>query len=354
MDTDKAKLLMDAGKYDVNCSSKFAISNIYNATTPTGKCPLFKTLMSNDCAYDCKYCSNRGGRHKRTAQYEPEELAKTFMGFARKGLVVGLFLSSAVVKGNPDPVMEKMVESLEILRYKYNFHGYVHLKALPGANYDLIKRGAELSSRMSINIEAPNKQRLNELSSTKEYKSDLLKRQAWIKKLNLREGQTTQMVVGGAEETDFEVLKMMRWEYEKMEMKRVYFSAFRPVCETPLEKREPVPGWREHRLYNTDWLLREYPFKLEEVREILVDEMLPNQDPKMLLAKQFFDSPVDVNEASYEELLRIPGIGPKTAKKLMSARRIDRKALHQAGVILKRADPFIKVNGWNQSSLSAF
>ena len=211
---------------------------------------------------------------------------------------------------------------------------------------------------MSINLESTSKQRINELTSIKEFKSDILKRQAWIKRLQPKAGQTTQLVVGSTGETDWEVMKMMKWEYENMNLHRMYYSTFTPVKHTPFEKKDPAPKWRGNRLYNVDWLFRVYKYKFNELKELLKNEMLPNEDPKITHAKKFLTKPVEIESANYQELIRVPGIGPKTARKIMKtrkqAKRFKREHLKRSGAIIKRADPFIRINGWKQRTINSF
>ena len=233
---EKAKILGAAGSYD-SCGPKMCevnikegLGGIYHAQAEHKDCRIFKTLMDNRCTFDCKYCANAAGCKKKPASYEPEELAQVFTFLEKNLKVDGLFLSSAIT-GNPDQVSEKMLDAVRLLRNKYHFRGYVHFKVLPGTSYDLIKQAAELSNRMSINVEAPNKQVLSELSTNKDFKIDILRRQAWISKMNLRSGQTTQMIINNLA-TDKDVLKMVDWEYKNIELKRMYFSAFKPVKGT--------------------------------------------------------------------------------------------------------------------------
>jgi predicted DNA-binding helix-hairpin-helix protein len=357
---EKAKILGKAGHYD-SCGPKMCevnvnsgLGEIYYAKAEHKSCRIFKTLMDNNCSFDCKYCQNSNKCAKKKVSYEPEELAKVF-DYLRKNLQVnGLFLSSAVA-GNPDKVTEKMIEAVKIIRYKQNFHGYVHFKVLPGTSYEMVKQAAELSDRMSINIEAPNKEVLSELSTCKDYHNDLLKRQAWVSKMNLSGGQSTQMIINDMS-TDKDVLKMTNWEYESLDLHRVYYSAFHPVKGTPLENAKPESLTRQNRLYNVDFLMREYDYKIKEFDAIMEDEMLPQEDPKLALAKANFDSPVDINEASYEELIRVPGIGPKTAKKIVNKKEKITKyeQLNYLGGWIERAKPFIEIAGKRQTSLLQF
>lgn len=325
---------------------------IYHASTPFGKCALVKTLMTNRCSFDCAYCQNSVPGRKRGG-YEPLRLAKTFMNLYWNRRVKGLFLSSAIGK-HPDDTTEKMLQTIRLIRFRFRFSGYIHFKILPGTSFELVRQASELADRLSINIECPTKGRLQEISSTKVFFNDLVKRQFWIRELH--DNQTTQLVVGAAEESDKEILKMVDWEYRNIGPKRVYFSAFEPIKETKLENKAPESLERQNNLYKVDFLMRQYDYKLREFELILKDEMLPAEDPKILIARQTLDKPVEINDASYQELLRIPGIGPKTAQRLSEnkAKITKRRQLQELGVIIKRAEPFIRLDGWQQTRLANY
>ncbi len=354
---DKVRLLAESGRYDScgpkSCEVKITkgLGGIYNAKSERKDCTLFKTLMTNSCGFDCKYCLNPKCKNK--VSYEPEELASLFMNLVRNYDVHGLFLSSGVA-GDADKISEKMIKAVRLIRFKYKFRGYVHFKILPGVSYEIVKQASELANRLSINIEAPNSSVLSELSTSKDFKIDLLKRQAWIS--HLSNNQTTQMIVSN-HATDKDILKMMKWEYEKLKLKRVYFSAFKPVPGTDLEKEPEVSNKRENHLYNSDFLIRKYGYSFKEFNSILDEGMLPNADPKLAMAKVDFNS-LDVNDASYDELIRVPGIGLKGAKKIVEQRKKEKinswKVLGKLGVIQKRAGAFLKVNGYRQKMLGEF
>ena len=372
---EKVRNLSDAGRFDL-CSScttseyrkkypedaltQAALKGIYHAhITDSKTVPIFKTLMTNACTHDCNYCQNSSNCTKKQNKsiYQPKELAAVFNHMHKRNHVVGLFLSSGIVK-DADFTTEKMIETVKIVRNKYLFRGYIHFKALPGVSYSLLKEAKEYANRISINLESTSRQRINELTSIKDYKSDILRRQAWIKRLQPAAGQTTQIVIGGAGETDLEVMKMMKWEYENMKIQRMYYSSFTPINHTPFEHKPPAPSWRSSRLYNIDWLYRIYNYKFKELKELLKDEMLPNQDPKITHANLFLDKPVEIEHADYDELIRVPGIGPKSARNIIThcskrKKELRRSDLQKAGAILKRADPFIKVNGWTQTKLTS-
>ncbi len=374
MDLNKVRQLSDAGRFDLACEcttqearekytedalTQAALGGVYMASVTDGRTvKLFKTLMTNSCTHDCNYCQNSThcGKSKTKFMYEPEELAKVFMHLVKNHEIEGLFISSGIIK-DADYTTDKMLDTVKLVRNKYDFKGYVHFKILPGVSYDTVKEARRYATRMSINLEATCAGRLDELTSIKEFKSDILKRQAWIKGMSPKAGQSTQLVVGAAGESDIEVMKMMRWEYENMELNRMYYSPFNPLKDTPFEQRSATPKWRAHRLYNVDWLYRKYHYDFKELKEVVGDDgMLSDEDPKVTHAKKFLGKPVDVQAASYDELLRVPGIGPKTANNILKARTVKelrREDLYNAGAIIERADPFIKVNGWTQQTLKA-
>ena len=348
---ERLKLLENT--HDVCGGSKEeGLGFIYDASTPKGKCPLYKTLMSNACSFDCKYCSQSAKTRTRTASFQPEELAKTFIELQRKHNLHGLFLSSSVVK-DPDKTTEKMIETVKLVRNTHGYKGYIHFKVLPGTSYELIKQASEMADRMSINIESPSKSRLNEIATVKDYKIDILRRQAWISKLH--DNQTTQFIVGAADETDLELLKMADWEYSSFHLKRIYYSGFKSSKGIELKKKD-CSMTRQNRLYNADYLFRKYFIKLKEIKEVMSNEMLPKEDPKFALAKLNYSGAVEINDADYMELLRVPGIGPGSAKRILALQGKIRKysQLDEMGVVVKRAKPFIKVDGKWQKRLVDF
>jgi predicted DNA-binding helix-hairpin-helix protein len=362
---EKAKILGDAGKYDV-CGGKLCpnpkiekgLKNMPGVVRVKGKvsCSMLKVLQTNACSFDCKYCSNRAGCEKKVAKLKPEELANLFVKLKEKNIVDALFLSSGITK-DPDFTTEKMLETAKLVRYKHKFRGYMHFKIIPGTNRDLIKQASYLADRLSVNIEAPSKGHLSELSSVKEFRTDILRRQAWIKQQNPRAGQSTQIIVGAGDETDLEVLKIANWEYKNLDLQRCYYSSFRPVKGTPLEKNKGEKQSRANHLYNADFLIREYGYKLKEFKEAMPEDMLPEKDPKLAIAEATITDPINVEDASYEELIRVPGIGIPTAKNIIKRReekKIDSKFIKQSSIIMKRAAPFIRVNGESQKRLSGF
>lgn len=366
----KIKTLGEAANYDTVCGSprftgmgnKSLIdtvsSFIYKTRSEKYDCRMLKVLQTNKCLHDCKYCLNRCGKQKTLTEFKPEELSKVFIHLCKKGLVNSLFLSSGVCK-DPDTTTENMLRTIKLLRIKNNFGGYIHFKILPGTSKDLIKQARKFADRLSINIEACSKTRLSEISSNKDFKTDILKRQNWIKKENPSWGQTTQLIVGSQDESDKEILKTVDYELNEFNLKRFYFSAFSPVKGTPLENHKKAPLNREKRLYNVEFMLREYKFPLNDFELILnKHDMLPSYDPKIALANETITNPIDINEARYEELLKVPGIGIKTAQKILSVRRSSKikkyEQLHNIGISIKRAKPYIKVDGKTQKRLSEF
>ncbi|MFC1690625.1 radical SAM protein [Nanoarchaeota archaeon] len=371
---EKIKVLGAGSKYDAcSCYPTFTKNSnqnrigstigcsIAHSATPDGKqVSLFKLLYGNSCTHDCKYCQNSTTckNPAKKTMFEEEELAKTFMSLYMRNYVEGIFLSSAIIK-NSDYTSEKMISTINLLRNKYKFHGYVHLKVLPGTNRDLVKQATQVADRVSINIEAPNKSRLNDLSDVKDFKIDIQRRQQWIAKTAPKGGHSTQLVIGGSDETDFEILKTINTEYEELKLKKAYYSAFSPAKDTQLENKSATPLERERKLYNTDFLLRVYKYKFDDFKSIMVNGMLPKGDPKTHVARENFDGAVDINEANYKELIRVPGIGVNSALKICNLQKNKEKItkyeqLHNIGVVLKRAKPFIEVNGKRQCMLGEF
>lgn len=361
---DKLNELTAAAQYDLcGCGGKGSaapapLSFIHRAALPGGGCiPLLKVLMTNVCLNDCSYCVNQIGRDIPRCSFQAEELAKLFMELHARRLVQGLFLSSGT--GNDTSrTMESMITAVEILRQRYGFRGYVHLKILPGARFDCVEAACKLADRVSLNIEAPTVHHLARLSHKKDLHHGILERMGWVKRLiagdgsAVSSGQTSQFVVGAAEETDRDILHTATALYHDMGLRRVYFSAFRPITNSPLEDRQPTPPIREHRLYQTDWLFRVYGFSLSEMELALGqnDNFPLGKDPKLSIAqKQPWLFPVDVNTAAYRELLRVPGIGPTSAKRIIEARRghsiSSRQQLEKMRVVTGRAIPFIRFKG---------
>ncbi|MFQ5857701.1 MAG: radical SAM protein [Anaerolineae bacterium] len=329
---------------------------IYPAVLPDGKrINLLKILLTNACENNCYYCANRAGRNFRRLSFTPEELAHTFDQMHRKGLVKGLFLSSGVC--NAVRTMDRMIATVELVRRRYAFPGYVHLKILPGATFAHVERAVQLANRVSVNLEAPSPERLARIAPPKDFTAHLLQPLHWANRL-IEEGQgrlasvsqTTQFVVGAAGESDRELLSTTARLYREVDLARVYFSAFQPIVDTPLEDHPPTPPLREHRLYQSDFLFRQYGFTFED---LVFDDSgnLPSEaDPKLMWAQAHPECfPVEVNRASREELLRVPGIGPTSASRIIKLRRkgkfCELSDLRKIGAVAKRAAPFILLNG---------
>ena len=363
---EKLRLLGEGTRHDV-CASTYSpretpLPGICHSFSQDGRCvSLFKTLYTNHCSHQCNYCTNATNcSHKaKTFSYTPEELASITLSLYRSNYIEGLFLSSGAGR-NEDDIMEKMVETVRSLRQKRGFRGYIHLKILPGASHAHIQEAMELADRVSINLEASNATHMSEMCATKNYESDILQRQRYIRDMstavNLPAGQTTQLVVGAGGESDEEIFKRIIYEYKEIGLKRAYYSAFCPQEGTRFEHKEAQPQWREHRLYQMDWLYRVYHFQPREIRQAFDENgFLQNNDPKMAIAREFMDSPVDPNVATSRELLRVPGIGPRSAQRIVALRQrqtiLAKSDLVAAGVRIKRAAPFLKINGWRDSTL---
>ena len=373
MNLEKLRALGESAKYDlcnyvsgnIETYAEGKIPGVYNSTSPSGHCmPIFKVLMTNKCSNDCKYCMNNTKNKLERYEYEPEELSRLFLDYYNKRYVEGLFLSSGI-RDEIDPSMEKEIEVARILR-DYGYDGYIHLKIIPGTSFDLIKRAMKLADRVSINIESATPDGLEEITTTKNFKIDILRRMKWINNLSKKDatlapsGQTTQFIVGATDETDEEFLKRTKWLHDKFEIRRSYFSAFNPLKDTPLENRDEPHPMRTARLYQADFLLNSYKFRLDE---LIFDEngnIETEIDPKYSFAMNNMDLfPIDVNESSFNELIRVPGIGKISAKRIITLRKRGMKIseleeLKNLGVAVKRAEPFIKLNNSYQSTLVGF
>ena len=377
---EKLNILSDAAKYDVSCSSSGAErrgdgtgmgncrkAGICHSFSSDGRCiSLLKILFTNECIYDCKYCVNRSSNDVVRTSFTPEEVCTLTMEFYRRNYIEGLFLSSGILK-SPDYTMELIYAAVYRLRHVCNFQGYIHVKAIPGADERLIRMTGFLADRMSVNMELPTAESLRLLAPHKSRKNILAPMRFVQEKMkeNQQElmlyqsaprfvpaGQSTQMIIGATPETDYQILRVTEDLYKKFDLKRVYFSAFVPVNEDkdlPSIRDEGPPLLREHRLYQADWLLRFYHFEAEE----LLDEENQNfnvyLDPKCCWALRHLESfPVEINRADYYTLLRVPGIGYKSAGRIVKARRwgrIDFEDLKKMGVVLKRALYFITCSG---------
>ena len=374
----KLNILADAAKYDVSCvssgSSRGNVKNgigssvscgICHSFTEDGRCvSLFKILMTNNCIYDCAYCVNRRSNDRPRATLSVGEIVELTIGFYRRNYIEGLFLSSGVLK-NPDYTMERMVQVARKLRMEENFNGYIHLKAIPGASEELIHQAGIFADRLSVNIEIPTETNLKKLAPEKNL-PDIMTPMGHIRNSIIASkeerkkyrrapqfapaGQSTQLIIGATPETDRQIIMLSSNLYQNQNLKRVYFSGYIPV--NAYDQRLPAlntpPLVRENRLYQSDWLMRFYRFKAEE---ILTEEhpfLDLDVDPKLGYAlRNLHLFPIDINTADYEMILRIPGVGVQSAQRIIQARRHRRLTLYhlkKIGIVLKRAKYFIKTN----------
>ena len=384
---EKLEILSDAAKYDAACTSSgvkrgfqpgkigntsSSIAGCCHSFSADGRCiTLLKVLMTNCCVYDCKYCVNRRSNDTRRAAFTPRELADLTIQFYRRNYIEGLFLSSGVLR-NPDYTTEQMIQCLRLLRQEYGFNGYIHAKAIPGTSPELVHQLGLLADRMSVNIELPSETGLQTLAPDKTKSAILqpmkqISRQVQENKQELVKykhapsfapaGQSTQLIVGATGDSDRHILQLTESLYRKFRLKRVFYSAYVPVVENallPALDTKP-PLFREHRLYQADWLLRFYGF---EASEILTDDhpdFNPLLDPKCnwaLLHPDYF--PVEVMRADYEQLVRVPGIGPTSAGRILAARRhcnLRFEDLKKLGVVTKRAQYFLTCGGKSADGL---
>ena len=375
---DKLKILAESAKYDVSCASsgtsrshkKGQIGSaegwgICHSFAEDGRCiSLLKIMLTNNCIYDCAYCINRRSNDLPRATFSVTELVNLTIEFYRRNYIEGLFLSSGVVR-NPDYTMERLVKVVKDLRQVYRFNGYIHLKSIPGASQELVNEAGLYADRMSVNIEIPNEQSLQLLAPEKDFQSVFTPmryiQQGMLQSAEERKkyrhaphfvpaGQSTQMIVGATSDSDKDILHLTSALYKRPSMKRVYYSGFVPVngYDNRLPALKQPPLVRENRLYQADWLLRFYNFKVDEI----VDDSYPDLDleidPKLAWALRHPEAfPVDINRADYEMLLRVHGLGVKSAKMILTARRYSRLGtshLKQIGVVLKKAQYFITCN----------
>lgn len=377
---EKLEILSDAAKYDVSCTSggterkgdgegmgNCRKAGICHSFSADGRCiSLLKILFTNECIYDCKYCVNRSGNDVVRTSFTPEEVCTLTMEFYRRNYIEGLFLSSGVLK-SPNYTMELLYTVLYKLRHEHNFQGYIHVKAIPGADSRLIQMTGYLADRMSVNIELPTAESLRLLAPHKTRKN-ILAPMRFVQQMSAENqyeiqtyrhvpkfvpaGQSTQMIIGATPESDYQILHVAESLYKKFDLKRVFYSAFIPVNEDknlPSVKEQRPPLLREHRLYQADWLLRYYHFEAGE----LLDEENPNfnayLDPKCFWALRHLEEfPIEINYAAYDMLLRVPGIGYKSASRIVKVRRmgmLDFEDLKKMGVVLKRALYFITCKG---------
>ena len=378
---EKLTILTDAAKYDASCTSSgvsrgFQTGKIGNTSSSVAGCchsfsadgrciSLLKVLMTNCCVYDCKYCVNRRSNDTRRTAFTPRELAELTIQFYRRNYIEGLFLSSGVLR-DPDYTTQCMIEALRLLRQEYGFNGYIHAKAIPGASPELVRQLGFLADRLSVNIELPSQKGLAALAPDKTKASilspmRLIREQGQQNKEELVKyrhapafapaGQSTQLIVGATDDSDRHILHLTESLYSRYRLKRVFYSAYVPVVENPLlpALHTKPPVLREHRLYQADWLLRFYGFRAEELLDASHPNFDPMLDPKCYWAithpEQF---PVEIMSADLDRLLRVPGIGPTGARRILSARRtglLRFEDLHKMGIVLKRAQFFILCGG---------
>ena len=375
---EKLRILSDAAKYDVSCSSSgssrknnnglgnAAINGICHSWSADGRCiSLLKILMTNYCIYDCKYCINRKDNDIERAILTPDEVVKLTINFYRRNCIEGLFLSSGIIK-SADYTMELMIAIAKKLRLEEKFNGYIHMKVIPGASRQLINEIGLYVDRVSVNIEFAENSALKLLAPDKKA-TDISTSMGLIRKNMLENaedkklfkstpsfipaGQTTQMIIGASGESDYSILSRSENLYKNFELKRVYYSGYVPVNKSGIlvSADQAVPMIREHRLYQADWLLRFYDFRANEIlneKDAFVDPFI---DPKTNWAiKNFKLFPIEINKASYKELLRVPGIGVTSAKRIVMTRKystIRYEHLKKLGIVIKRAKYFITVNG---------
>ena len=375
---EKLRILSDAAKYDVSCSSSGsdrkntnnglgngAISGICHSWSADGRCvSLLKILMTNYCIYDCKYCISRKSNDIERAILTPDEIVRLTINFYRRNYIEGLFLSSGVIK-NADYTMEQMIAVAKKLRLEERFNGYIHMKVIPGASRELIHEMGLYVDRVSVNIELAESKALKLLAPDKK-PTDISTSMGLIRKNQIQNteekklfkstpsfipaGQTSQMIIGVGGESDYAILSKSENLYKNFDLKRVYYSAYVPVNKSGiLANEDAVPMIREHRLYQADWLLRFYDFKAGEILDEKNPFIDPLLDPKANWAIQNWHLfPMEINRASYKDLLRIPGIGVTSAKRIVMARKysiIKYEHLKKLGVVIKRAKYFITVNG---------
>ncbi len=332
-------------------------AGVYRSSLPNGKkINLMRVMFTDFCMMDCAYCPNSTYVSRQRHAFKREELASTFMELHSRGTVDGLFLSSGIA-GNGSKTTQHLVETVELIRKKHGFRGYIHMKVMPGAERHLVEAAHRLGSRLSVNIETPEADLLRRISPMKDLQKDILDPMSWIDELTRNSrggtvGQATQFVVGAAEESDRQIYRRVDQMYTDWNLKRVYYPPFRPAWETPMEEHPPVPAAREHRLYQMDWLRRVYGFATNEI-DLAFDHggfLSLEQDPKTVIAMENLDAfPMDLNAVSKDQLLRIPGIGPVSADRIIQTRRRHRidtwRDLQTMGVVRKRAWPYVVFPG---------
>ena len=363
---EKLKILADSAKYDASCSSSgstrknngnglgnAALSGVCHSFASDGRCiSLLKILLTNCCIFDCKYCLNRKSNNIKRAIFTPEEICEITLNFYRRNYIEGLFLSSGIIK-SPDYTMQLLIKTVSLLRNKYHFNGYIHAKAIPGASLKLLNELGLLVDRLSANVELPTENGLKLLAPNKKSKS-VIQIMEYVKNNKSKKfvpaGHSTQMIIGATKETDLQIMSKSSSLYNNFHLKRVFYSAYVPINkDNLLPSLEHPPLVRENRLYQADWLLRFYNFKITD----LLDNTNPNfnilLDPKADWALRHLEEfPKEINSCSYYDLLKIPGVGVKSAQRIISSRKnftIHFEDLKRMGVVLKRAKYFILCDG---------
>jgi len=371
---EKLEILADAAKYDVSCASsgskrKNTKTGLGNATgmgichtyTPDGRCvSLLKILLTNFCIFDCAYCVSRKSNDIKRAAFTVKEVVDLTMNFYRRNYIEGLFLSSGIFK-NPDYTMERLVRIAKELRTQHKFNGYIHLKTIPGASEELMHEAGLYADRLSVNIEMPSELSLKKVAPEKNYK-EVLEPMAYLKKkitehkterkktkkapLFSPGGQSTQLIVGASPDKDLQILSLANSLYKQKSLRRVYYSGYIPISsDNRLPAIATPPLIRENRLYQADWLMRFYGFKFDEIVNSSNPNLDLNMDPKAAYAlRNYHEFPININKAAYHQILRIPGVGVKSANKIIAARRfgvLRESHLKKIGVVWKRAKYFI-------------
>lgn len=328
---------------------------ITNVTTPSGAKPIMKAMMTTACERNCYYCPFRAGRGKMPRiSFKTNEMADTFDRVQRAGIAQGIFLSSGIIKGGIT-TQDKIIDAAEVIRHRYGYQGYVHLKIMPGAEYDQILRAMQLADRVSINLEGPTQERLNALAPGKNLADELLERLRWAQQIRrqyqLRASIVTQFVVGAVGDTDLELLSISEQLYRQTGLARAYYSGFNPIEDTPFENLAPTLHLRETRLYQASFLLRDYGWSVEELPFEGAGNLRLDVDPKRAWADEVLrPAPVDLMRADRADLLRVPGIGPKGADAILKARRrgrlTDLSHLRSLGIRApEQAAPYILLDG---------
>jgi predicted DNA-binding helix-hairpin-helix protein len=359
----KLETLARAAQHDLSCACGPSAPRqrgpnglwIYPAALPSGeRVPMLKVLQASGCEKSCLYCAERAGGLTTPCTLSPDELARAFFELYAERRVFGLFLSSAI-RGGPVRTMDRMLGTGELLRGRFRYRGYLHLKIIPGSTPDQVERAMKLATRVSVNMEAPSAAHLRRIAPSKQFESGILGPMRQVARAERegrfrRAGQTTQLVVGAAGESDREITGRAAWMYEELGLERVYYSALQPLAGTPAEALPPVPFVREHRLYQVDFLLRKYGFTWEELVFDQAGALPLDRDPKAAWAQTHPERfPIEINTASRAELLRVPGVGPHSVGRIMAARRQGRirsvDALGAFGVPSRAAASYLLLDG---------